>query len=208
MSTRRHFTFLCFLWAGVGLFQPTDARGAVDWPQLQFTEIASGMAVPTCIADPGDGTGRLFATEQLGRVVLMQSNSVNTFLDLQNRVQYFPGGELGLLSVAFSPGFATNGHFYVFYHDILDGASIVSRFSISSTNANVGDPSTEERVLTIPLSLALYTLSGGLLLFGPDGFLYVGTGDSGFERDWPNEAQDTRSSGVSRRRVAEILKCQ
>src|SRR6185369_9019235 len=101
--------------SSIFIFYP-NARGAsIDWPQLKFTEVATGLAVPTSIAPVPDGTGRLFATEQSGRVVLIQGNAATPFLDLQDRVQFFEGGESGLLSVAFPPGFETNQHFYVFY---------------------------------------------------------------------------------------------
>src|SRR5260221_13802436 len=81
------------------------SAATIDWPQLKFTEVASGASVPTSIAAAPDGSGRLFVTEQNGRVLLVQSNSVLPFLDLQDRVQYLAGTESGLLSVAFPPGF-------------------------------------------------------------------------------------------------------
>ena len=176
------------------IFNPI-ARGApIDWPQPKFTEVATGLAAPTSIAAAPDGTGRLFATEQSGRVLLIQGNVVTPFLDLQDRVQFFEGSESGLLSVAFPPGFETNQHFYVFYNAVPDGATTISRFHVSSANANLADPSTEQPVLVIPADpSAPYTLSGGLLLFGPDGFLYVGVGDSGFGEFSPNQAQNPRS---------------
>src|SRR5437879_139903 len=59
-----------FLLSFLGLLAASAAIGQVDWPQLRFTQVASGTSVPTSIADPGDGSGRLFVTEQSGRVML------------------------------------------------------------------------------------------------------------------------------------------
>jgi len=174
----------------LGICLATSHAIGVDWPQLKFTQISTGSSTPTSIAD--DGSGRLFVTEQSGRVMLIQSNGVVPFLDLRDRVLYIPEKEYGLLSVAFSPGFSTNQQLYVFYNRQPDYASTVSRFLVSQTNANVGDASSEQTVLIIPPpENAIFTLSGGELLFGRDGFLYIGMGDSGFGGDSINLAQNT-----------------
>lgn len=185
------YLFLLCLWS-------VSSAAETDWPQLQFTQFASGISAPTSIAAPGDGSERLFVTEQSGRVMLVRSNSVSVFLNLQDRVQYIPGTELGLLTVAFPPGFATNRHFYVFYNGLGDDStparSRISRFQLSSTNSDIADPSTEQVVLSLPYpEESVYTLSGGQLVFGPDGYLYIGMGDSGFGGALTNHAQKTRS---------------
>src|SRR5689334_8221668 len=113
----RRALILCYL---VWLVGPAQAE--IDWPQLRFTLVAEGAVGPTSIADPGDGSGRLFVTEQQGRVLLLKTNGVVPFLDLRDRVLYFPGGESGLLSVAFSPGFSSNRTFFVFYNSKVDGS--------------------------------------------------------------------------------------
>ena len=186
---------MCVAFISCAICSPYCARATtIDWPQLSFTQIASGASVPTSIAAAGDGSGRLFVTEQSGRVMLVQSNGVVPFLDITNRVAYFANSESGLLSVVFPPGFATKQYFYVFYNSGFDaGAATISRFFVSSTNANVADPTTEQTVLMIPVDLgACYNLSGGLLMFGPDGYLYAATGDSGFCPDSTNQAQSTQ----------------
>src|SRR5205823_2565128 len=95
---------LPFILCCVGLLLPTrSVMAGIDWPQLSFTQIATGSSTPTSLAD--DGSGRLFVTEQSGRVMLVQSNGVVPFLDLRDHVFYYAGSEFGLLSVAFSPGF-------------------------------------------------------------------------------------------------------
>ena len=173
------------LWSSVAARQ-------TDWPQLKFTQIAN-VARPTSIADPGDGSGRLFVTDQSGLVMAVQSNSVTTFLNIQDLVDYVPGRDHGLLSVVFPPDFATRQYFYTFYNPAA-GASTVSRFFVSSTNANIADESTEQVLISLPPpGIQFLTLSGGDLVFGPDGYLYVGMGDSGFALNLTNEAQNTHA---------------
>jgi len=164
-----------------------------DWPDLKFTVVAGGATLPTDIAAPRDGTGRLFVTEQTGRILVMQGGVFTPFLNLEDRVRYFEFRELGLLNVAFPPGFASNHHFYVFYNSLPNGDATISRFSVSATNANVADAASEQKILTIPYPEAPLTLSGGQLLFGPDNLLYAGIGDSGFDLDYPNGAQNPQS---------------
>jgi len=103
---------------------------------------------------------------------------------------FFFGGEDGLLSVAFPPNYSAKNYFYVYYIRIGDETSVVSRFSLS-TNANEADPLSEQVLLEVPRSST--SLDGGLLLFGPDGYLYVGIGDTGFDQGVPNRAQDPGS---------------
>ena len=98
------------------------------------------------------------------------------------------GGEQGLLSVAFPPGFASKGYFYVNYTRTPDGATVVARYRVSAGDANVADPASEEVVLTIPQPFANH--NGGQLAFGPDGYLYIGMGDGGSGGDPLNNGQN------------------
>ncbi|MEW5939792.1 MAG: PQQ-dependent sugar dehydrogenase, partial [Chloroflexota bacterium] len=107
------------------------------------------------------------------------------FLDITDRVND-NANERGLLSLAFPPNYASAGHFYVFY-TAADGALTISRFGL--TFANVADPSSEQIVLSIPHSDNT-NHNGGTLAFGPDGYLYLGTGDGGGGGDAPNNAQN------------------
>jgi glucose/arabinose dehydrogenase len=147
----------------------------VDWPQLQLTKVSGDFNLPTYIANARDGSGRLFIVEKAGRIRIIESNSIlsQAFLDITNRVYGPAASDSGMLSVAFPTNYGTQGAFYVFYTRTNDQASVVSRFFVSSTNANVADPSTEQVLLVVPQSV----LSGGLVAFGPDGYLYIATGD-------------------------------
>ena len=148
---------------------------------------ASGLASPTFLTHSGDGTGRLFATEQSGRLkVIDAGGGVSTWLDLSSRVSGF--GELGLLSVAFHPGFASNGRLFVYY-SAGNSASTISEFVVD------GDPLADapelggERVL-LTQSQPAGNHNGGQLAFGPDGYLYIGLGDGGGAGDTYGNGQN------------------
>ncbi len=123
-----------------------DFAGAdpVDWPVLGFAKIVTNVfSAPTCITHARDGSQRLFIVEQNGLVRIIQINNVapQPFLDITDRV--LRGTEQGLLGLAFPPGFTTNRHFYVNYTRKPDGATVISRFSVT-TNSNLAGAGTEE----------------------------------------------------------------
>ncbi|MBA2379799.1 MAG: PQQ-dependent sugar dehydrogenase [Blastocatellia bacterium] len=97
------------------------------------------------------------------------------------------GGEQGLLGLAFHPDFASNGYFFVNYTRETDGATVVSRFSATSNNT-AGDPNSERVLLTIAQPFTNH--NGGMIEFGADGYLYIGTGDGGSGNDPGNRAQN------------------
>src|ERR1700683_3201342 len=106
----------------------------VDWPTLGFTQfVTNTFTEPTFITHAHDGSGRLFIVSKPGQVWIIQSNSVlpQPFLDISARV-LSSGNEQGVLSMAFAPGFATNGHFYVAYTRDPDGDICISRFQMTS----------------------------------------------------------------------------
>ncbi|MCS7001689.1 MAG: PQQ-dependent sugar dehydrogenase, partial [Dehalococcoidia bacterium] len=108
-------------------------------------------------------------------------------LDIRDRVSTLtsPSSEQGLLDVAFPPSFRQSRHFYVSYTD-RQGASVVSRFRMLTDH--VADPASEQIVLRIPRTRANH--NGGQIKFGPDGMLWIGTGDSGGGNDPDNSAQN------------------
>ncbi len=113
--------------------------------------------------------GKLYVVEQAGRIMILGSKT--PFFDIHSLVR--SGGEQGLLSVAFDPGYATNHRFYVDYTD-LNGDTHVVRYL---SKRNVGDPHTAKQLLFVKDFASNH--NGGQLQFGPDGLLYWGNGDGG-----------------------------
>ena len=123
---------------------------------------------------PGDRR-RVFVVEQGGRIMVVlggRKRRSRPFLDIRSQVQ--SGGEQGLLSVAFAPDYASSGRFYVYFTDRSGDQRVVEYRRASADRADAGSA---RLVLRMDDSEANH--NGGLLLFGPDGHLYVGTGDGG-----------------------------
>lgn len=156
-------------------------------PQVSLVRIAGGLSSPVAITNAGDS--RLFITQQTGKIVIWDGTRIlpTPFLDLSSSIS--SGGERGLLSVAFHPRYGENGRFYVYYTN-RSGDITIARYSVSSANPNVADPASVSILLTIAHPVNS-NHNGGQLQFGPDGFLYAGTGDGGGGGDTPNNAQNT-----------------
>lgn len=154
---------------------------------VELREIASGLGdVVTDIQQP-PGDARLFAVLRDGRVLILRSGAPATFLDIRARV--VSGGERGLLGLAFPPDFAGKRYFYVNYTGA-GGHTVISRFRLGA-DPDRADPASETVLLTIAQPFANH--NGGQIRFGPDGHLYVGTGDGGSGGDPQNNAQNPRS---------------
>jgi glucose/arabinose dehydrogenase len=150
---------------------------------LTLQLVANGLSQPIGVTGSGDGSGRLFVVEQAGVIEIV---GVGTFLDIRARVDS-SSNEQGLLGLAFHPNFASNGYFYVNYtHDPGPGPDVtrISRFEVSGTNPDVADAGSEDVLLTIVQDNNNH--NGGDIRFGPDGFLYIATGDGGGSQD-PND---------------------
>jgi glucose/arabinose dehydrogenase len=142
---------------------------------LMLEPIATGLSRPLYLTAPA-GDQRLFVVEKTGRIRIVKDGELLPipFLDLGGAVS--TGSEQGLLSMAFHPDYASNGFFYVDYTDV-DGNTRVTRYSVSDDDADVADPASAKTILTVEQPFANH--NGGLLLFGPDGKLYIGLGDGG-----------------------------
>jgi glucose/arabinose dehydrogenase len=149
-------------------------------PELQLTELVSGLDDPIFLSPaPGDDA-RLFVVEQSGTVRILRDGALvaEPFLDLGDKVE--TGGEKGLLGLAFHPSYASNGRFFVFYSTLAGGAALSSRvaeYTVSPPGADQADPNSE-RVL-VQAAKPEDNHNGGDIVFGPDGFLYIGLGDGG-----------------------------
>ncbi|PYS22695.1 MAG: glucose dehydrogenase, partial [Acidobacteria bacterium] len=155
--------------------------------RLVLQPVISGLNQPLYFTNAKDGTNRRFIIEQPGRIRVLQPGASTTslFLDISSRV--LSGGERGLLGLAFHPQFSTNRRFYVDYTRRSDGATIIAEYRVSTGNPNVAD-TTENILLTIPQPYENH--NGGMVEFGPDGFLYIGMGDGGSGNDPQNRAQN------------------
>jgi len=149
---------------------------------FKVTKIAGNLRSPVYITNAGDGSGRLFIVEQAGRILVLKDGSLlgTPFLDIRSLVA--SGGERGLLSVAFHPDFAANGVFVVNYtrassQSALVGDTIIARYRVSPAWGDVADRASGQTLLVIDQPQANH--NGGLVMFAPDGTLYIGMGDGG-----------------------------
>jgi hypothetical protein len=157
---------------------------------LELVPVGSFVAPIYVAAPPGDGE-RVFVVEQDGRIKLVRNGLTlaTDFLDLTTLV--LSGGERGLFSMAFPPDYAASGRFYVYYTARSPvGALTIAEYQ-RSANPDVADPS-GRILLSIPHS-TYGNHNGGQLQFGPDGLLYVATGDGGGGGDPDRNAQNLGS---------------
>ena len=166
--------------AALSLAAAISATAAV--PRVELQAVATNLDQPVAITHAGDA--RLFVTLQPGRVVIVDAGGVRDFLDIRSIVR--DGGERGLLSVAFHPQYAANGFFYVYYTDA-EGDIVVARYQRSS-DPDRADPNSAMLILEIP-HREFGNHNGGQLQFGPDGYLYLATGDGGSFGDPFNSGQ-------------------
>ena len=166
-----------------GLSYPARA-----FAQIHLVPVATGLVNPVFVTGARDGTRRLFIVEQAGtiRVMPIDGGAMSLFLDIRSRVR--SGGERGLLGLAFHPSYSSNRRFFVYYTRAADGAIVVAEYAASSANPQVAD-TTERVLLTIPHP-SFSNHNGGMVAFGPDGYLYIGVGDGGSANDPPNNAQN------------------
>ena len=185
--------------AGSLLEVPADPSRRPMWPAIALVVLAvivlpaaacgRGQALhlvrvghatdPVYLTAPPGQAGKLYVVEQAGQIVVLANGKVSsTFLDIQSQVT--SGGEQGLLSMAFDPGYAKNHRFYVDYTD-QNGDTRVVRYLSNGTTAIA---SSAKQLLFVKDFAPNH--NGGQLQFGPDGRLYWGNGDGGGEGD-PND---------------------
>jgi glucose/arabinose dehydrogenase len=169
----------------------TNAFGSLSFPN------------PVVVVAPPGETNRLFIVEQTGIVSVITNLAAPTrtvFLDISSQIVWGgPGDERGLLGLAFHPRYASNGQFFVYYSTTqvlttnLDGTlnsglhECLSRFTVSAGDPNTADPASELRLLAMADNYPNH--NGGCLQFGPDGYLYLGTGDEGGSNDTGQNSQ-------------------
>jgi len=156
------------------------ALPAASQASISLTPVLEGLASPVFVTNAHDGSLRLFVVEQPGTIkVLLPDHTVpSVFLDIASKVVF--SGEQGLLGLAFHPQYAVNRRFFVDYTRREDGATVIAEYRTSAGNPNVADTA-ETVLLVIPQPFANH--NGGMVEFGPDGFLYIGMGDGGSGND-------------------------
>ncbi|NND04462.1 MAG: glucose dehydrogenase [Acidimicrobiia bacterium] len=164
--------------------------------ELALTEIARGFEQPVLAVSPPDDN-RLFIVDQPGRIWVLAGDEPELFLDINEDVVF--GGEQGLLGLAFHPDFADNGRFFLNYTGDLGQTRIVEVASDRTT----ADPASQQTLLEIEQPARNH--NGGMLTFGPDGYLWVGTGDGGAANDRFDQGQrpDTLLAALLRLDVSE-----
>jgi glucose/arabinose dehydrogenase len=158
---------------------------ALSSSAVKLTVVAH-VSAPLLVTSPNDGTHRLFIVEKGGQIRVV-SNGVllaGDFLNLSGAVS--KGDEQGLLGLAFHPSFRTNHKFYVNYTD-LSGNTVIREYRASTTSPNRTLAGSGRTILRIAQPYPNH--NGGMLAFGPDGYLYIGMGDGGSEGDPGNRAQ-------------------
>ena len=170
-------------------------------PKIALVKIADGFNDPINVTNAGDGSGRIFVVERVGRVRVVQADGsvqLEPFLDLTN---INPLGndvqtgfvEQGLYAIAFHPNFEENGYFYVHYASLpFNGDGMIVRFQVDPNNPDFLTPerTNETAKVIMRIEQPWYNHNGGQIEFGPDGYLYIGSGDGGWEGDPYEAGQD------------------
>lgn len=177
-----------------GLTPATDTedtwRLVNAFPKLTFDR-------PVELTHAGDGTNRLFLLEQEGRIRVFSNDanvlSASVYLDIKRKVS--SEGEMGLLGLAFHPNFKQNGYFFVYYTKRNPLESVLARYQVTSASQAVVDPGTETIILRFAQPYDNH--NGGKIAFGPDGYLYIATGDGGAWGD-PHQNAQSKSSWLGK----------
>ena len=179
--------------------QPTDleqiAPGQVE--PIVLAPAFGGLTFerPVALVFPGDDASRALVVEQPGRILLLTGEaetwSATEFLDITDRVND-RGNEEGLLGLALDPDFESNGEFYVYYTASSPRRSVASRFTVTDDDIDLADAGSESIIIEVAQPYANH--NGGQILFGPDGFLYIGLGDGGSAGDPKGNGQNVGSS--------------
>jgi glucose/arabinose dehydrogenase len=157
---------------------------------LQLSPLAAPgtLGFPLFVTSPSGDKARLFVVDKAGRILLLDRNTgavLSTFLNITSLVS--TGGEQGLLDMAFDPSYSTNRRFFVNYTDT-NGNTVIARYLQDPLNPNVALTTADRIILTVTQPFSNH--NGGMLTFGPDGFLYIGLGDGGGGGDPGNRAQN------------------
>jgi len=157
-------------------------------PLVSFETVVSGLSNPVDAEEVNDSSHRLFIVEKGGDIRIWNGTSLlpTPFLNVASLIS--SDNEHGLLSLAFHPNYINNGYFFIYYTD-KTGKVTIARYSRST--ADIADSSSGVILMSIPKTFTNH--NGGNLVFGPDGYLYFGTGDGGSAGDPYNNSQNDTS---------------
>lgn len=161
---------------------------STSFPKIRLVTMAKGLKAPLGLFHAGDGSNRLFIVEQQGTIQIWKNGNLSNkpFLDIQDRVT--SGGEKGLLGLAFHPKFPENRRLFVNYTSPVKGLhTVISEFKLGN-QPDEADKKSERVLLTISQPYSNH--NGGNIVFGPDGYLYIGMGDGGSANDPQNNGQN------------------
>jgi glucose/arabinose dehydrogenase len=171
-----------------------SAMAAPSRLQVGVELVAEGFTSPVDLVAVPDGSGRLFVVDQVGTIwglTVAGQRLDRPFLDIRDRMVPLSASydERGLLGLAFHPQFKDNGRFFVYYSAPLragapkgwNHTSHLSEFHVSGSSPEEADPGSERIVMQIDEPQANH--NGGKIIFGPDGYLYIGLGDGGGAND-------------------------
>jgi glucose/arabinose dehydrogenase len=156
---------------------------------FKLTTVISGLSSPVQLVNAGDGSNRIFVVEKAGNIKVFGADYTGGTV-LLTVSPLSTADERGLLSIAFHPNYSTNGYIYAYY--VNPGGNLeLARYHVSA-DASRADPGSKTVFFSIPHPGAT-NHNGGELHFGPDGYLYISTGDGGGTGDVSNNAQNTSS---------------
>jgi glucose/arabinose dehydrogenase len=164
--------------------EATAAPGGDPDAAIKLRLVSKDLRSPVFVTHAGDGSGRIFVVEKGGTIAILRDGQrvAEPFLDVASLITA-RGSEQGLLGLAFHPDYASNGRFFIYY-TAQNGDNTLARYQVSD-NPDLADPASATLLFAVPDPAANH--NGGMVAFGPDGYLYVGLGDGGSAGDpWGN----------------------
>jgi glucose/arabinose dehydrogenase len=187
--------------------RPLNVRVVPAFSKLEWPDWVRGLDEgkprdprPLILTGAADGTNRIFVVSQYGTVHVWPNDpsagAMNTFLDIRDRVQYDDKmNEEGFLGLAFHPHYKQNGELFIYYSakptPEKPHVTVISRFRVAPDDPNRALPESEEVLLRI--EHPYWNHKGGTIVFGPDGYLYVGLGDGGLRDDPHGNGQNLKT---------------
>ena len=187
--TNRSRSLLWFLPALLLLLGSAVPIGTVQAQEspVRLEPIASGFDRPLFVTEHPGQPGLLFVVEQTGRILLVENGEIleTPFLDISDLVT--GGSEQGLLGLALHPNFVENGLFFVYFTD-LDGNTTLVRYGVTEADPLQADTASATTILRVEQPARNH--NGGMIAFGPEGYLYIGLGDGGNQGDPDGNGQN------------------